>query len=135
MKRFVSTAISVLVLLASTDIAQAATRTPTITLSPLTIQAATVVTSQPGCEAPASVDDAPSVEVPSIAADQGVSGTTELQVDLTPAGNLTGAGVLSSSGNQSLDAAALRMAHFTRFTAEMSNCKRVGGSYRYVVEF
>ena len=135
MKPHTSIVIAAAVLLATPATTQAETRTPSIVLRPLTIQAASLVTPQSNCEAPATIDDVPYFEMPAIAAEQAESGTTELRVDLTATGNLAGAGVLSSSGNKYLDAEALRLAHFTRFSAEVTDCKRVSGSYRYVVKF
>ncbi|HLI96582.1 MAG TPA: TonB family protein [Candidatus Baltobacteraceae bacterium] len=88
-----------------------------------------------GCTAPASVDGTPYWRMPTIAEDEGASGIAQVKIDLTAAGDLAGATIFSSSGNPVLDQAALESARMTRFTSEVANCKHVGGSYLYQVEF
>ncbi|HKU66409.1 MAG TPA: TonB family protein [Candidatus Baltobacteraceae bacterium] len=93
------------------------------------------ISHRPGCDAPASVDDVPFVEVPHIAADQGATGTAQVKIRLTAAGELAASEMFSSSGNPWLDNAALLSARMTRYTAEVANCERVGGTYLYEVDF
>lgn len=133
MKGMLSLAIAAAMLLASSNAVQAATRAPHISLRPLTVGA--VVSRPSACQAAAAIDGTPYFEMPTIAAEEGASGTTEVQIDLTSAGNLANAALRASSGNEWLDLAALRSAHLTHFSAEMRNCERVAGSYLYVVEF
>jgi TonB family protein len=110
------------------------TAAPVIKIVPLS-QTQGAFTAGDGCNVPAAVDGVPYFDMPQIAADQGVSGTTQIKIDLTSKGSLAGASTYRSSGNRWLDEAAMRSARLTRFTAEVSNCQRVAGSYLYVVDF
>jgi len=66
---------------------------------------------------------------------KGLSGITQIRVDLTAAGKLASASVFSSSENPWLDAAALRSARMTRFKPDVAHCRDVAGSYLHGVEF
>jgi TonB family protein len=88
------------------------------------------------CDAvPASVSDAAPAELPTIAAEQNITGTTSVRIDIDAAGRLTGTSVLASSGNRWIDKAALRAARQSRYTAEVRDCAPVGGAYALVVDF
>jgi TonB family protein len=104
----------------------------TIRLVPLT--GPTVAATLSSCSAAASVNAAPAV-LPQIAAEQHVAGVTAVRVTIDRRGTLTGASVLSSSGNAWLDRAALGTARLSRFTAELRDCERVGGEYAFLVDF
>lgn len=104
----------------------------TIRLVPLT--GTTVAATLSSCSAAPSVVGAPAV-LPQIAAAQQVAGVTAVRVTIDRGGALTGASVLSSSGNPWLDRAALSTARLSRFTPELRNCERVGGEYAFLVDF
>ncbi|HTD38028.1 MAG TPA: energy transducer TonB [Candidatus Limnocylindrales bacterium] len=104
----------------------------TIRLVPLT--GTTVAATLSSCSAAASVVAAPAV-LPQIAAAQQISGVTAVRVTIDRRGTLTGASVLSSSGNPWLDRAALGTARLSRFTPELRDCERVGGEYALLVDF
>ena len=135
MKRFVSTATAIGLLLSSAGIAQAAEHAPSAFLQSLSTSTTAVVAPRPGCDSAAAVDGQPYFEMPAIAIQEGATGRTEVRIDLRATGKLSNAALFSSSGDAWLDAAALRSARLTRFSAEMSNCKAQAGSYLYVVEF
>ena len=78
---------------------------------------------------------ATAAELPEIAAQQHVTGTTAIRVDLDARGNLGAASVLQSSGNRYIDEAALRTARTARYGAEVRDCERLGGAYALVVDF
>lgn len=93
------------------------------------------VSQRAGCDAPAAVDGTPFLEVPAIAAGQGVTGTAQVKIRLTASGALAGEELFASSGNPWLDSAALLSARMSRYSAESINCERVAGSYLYEVDF
>jgi TonB family protein len=103
-----------------------------VPLSPSHVAAAGV---PGGCNVLAAIAGTPYFEVPEIAAQQGATGTAQIKIDLTSDGNLTGAALYASSGNRWLDRAAIKSARMTQFTPEISNCRRVSGSYLYEVRF
>ncbi|MGZ3506259.1 MAG: energy transducer TonB [Vulcanimicrobiaceae bacterium] len=108
---------------------------PTITLVPFSPSYIAVQNPSTRCNKAAAVDGLPFFEMPEIAAGQGISGTTAVKIDLTPAGSLAREELFLSSGNPWLDSAAMRSARLTRFTSEVVSCKHVGGTYLYEVEF
>jgi TonB family protein len=88
------------------------------------------------CKAvPASISNAALADLPAIAAEQNITGTTAVRIDLDAAGRLTKSSVLASSGNRWIDQAALRAARFSRYSAEVRDCAPVGGAYAYIVDF
>jgi periplasmic protein TonB len=88
------------------------------------------------CKAvPASVSDAVPADLPAIAAEQNITGTTAVRIDLDARGRLAKSSVLASSGNRWLDLAALRAARSSRYSAEVRDCAPVGGAYAYIVDF
>jgi TonB family protein len=74
-------------------------------------------------------------EAPSITAAQGLTGTSTVKVQLSSTGALLSNSLFASSGNRWMDEAALRSARMSRFSPEVRNCERVGGTYLYAVEF
>lgn len=74
-------------------------------------------------------------EVPTLASELGMSGTSVVKIDLNPYGDVTSQSLIASSGNSMLDDAALRSARLSRYTAEVRNCVHVAGTYLYRVEF
>ncbi len=135
MKRTFSIAGVVAVLLACGGVAQAGTRPVSVMLWPYAGQATAIAAPPEGCDVPATVDGQAYFEMPTVAAEEGASGTTQIRLDLTASGTVANAQLFSSSGNAWLDAAALRSAHLTRFTAEVAHCTPVSGSYLYDVNF
>ena len=114
----------------------AAAGAATVRLVPLAGQA--IGTTVNGCALPsalAAVTGIAPVEVPAIAAEQHVTGITEVRIALDARGSLTGTSVLSSSGNRWLDGAALRTARLSTYRAEVRNCARIGGAYAFIVDF
>jgi TonB family protein len=79
---------------------------------------------------------APSVEMPTIADEQGVmSGESIVEVSLSSKGDVIRATIEKSSGNRWLDNAALRTTRTTLFIPATTNCEPVGGTYLYAVDF
>lgn len=85
--------------------------------------------------APAAITDAQSADVPTIAAEQNVTGITSVRIALDATGRLISSSVLESSGNRWLDRAALQAARSSRYSPESRDCARVGGAYAFVVDF
>jgi TonB family protein len=102
-----------------------------IPVSPLHVS----VNAPARCDAPASVDGQPFFEMPTIAKEQGVHGTTNVKITLMSNGSLAEAELFSSSGNPWLDDAAVLSARMTSFTSEVANCEHVSGTYLYEVTF
>jgi TonB family protein len=73
-------------------------------------------------------------DVPTIAQEQGISGTSTVQVRLTATGKLAAASLVESSGDRQLDTAALRIARVSRYEAEQQECQGIGGSYLLPIE-
>lgn len=111
------------------------TQTPTISLVAGPASTVGVEGMKAGCASPARIDGTPYWEMPAIAAEQGVAGTTQIKIDLSPSGALLRESLFSSSGSAVLDGAALRSPRMTRFSAAVVDCNRVAGSYLYVVVF
>lgn len=91
-----------------------------------------------GCAVPfasAAVADATAADLPPIAAEQNLTGTTQVRIVLDPGGRLTEKTVLVSSGNRWLDGAALAVARQSRYRAEVRDCAPVGGTYALLVDF
>jgi TonB family protein len=63
------------------------------------------------------------------------SGTTSVQVSLSPQGQVTNTTVTQSSGNPGLDAVAIQMARTATYTPQYSNCKAVAGTYTFTAKF
>jgi len=84
---------------------------------------------------PAAITDAQPADLPTIAAEQHVTGIASVKIALDAAGRLTSSSVFESSGNRWLDQAALRAARSSRYSAESRDCAHVGGTYAFVVDF
>jgi TonB family protein len=87
------------------------------------------------CNADASIDGTPFLRTPDIAQEMGIGGVARVKVVLQPSGKVVSATLLSSTGNEWLDEAALESARLSRFTAQTVSCSHVGGSYLYEVTF
>lgn len=111
----------------------------TITITPLVAAQQetlpTLVTACASANIPAQVIGDAFFQMPTIAAEQGISGTTTVQIALNAKGGLVSHRIFASSGNPWLDGAALQSARMTRFAPETRNCERVGGAYLYAVQY
>ena len=105
----------------------------TVRLVPLS--APSVATSVTCAAVPASISNAAPAELPTIAAEQNVTGITAVRIDIDAAGRLRTSSLLASSGNRWIDQAALRAARTSRYSAETRDCAPVGGAYAFVVDF
>lgn len=65
----------------------------------------------------------------------GTSGVAMVKVQLDPAGQVTNAGVMQSTGNSSLDLVAVTMARDVHYSPALHDCKPVAGEYTYSVKF
>ncbi len=64
-----------------------------------------------------------------------MNGTTAIDVSLDSSGNVTGAKIARSSGNDGLDASALDMARGATYTPQYAACKGVASTYTFKVKF
>jgi TonB family protein len=85
--------------------------------------------------APATISDIVSAETPSFLSLIGVTGNADVQVSLSDTGALENATIAKSSGNASLDAAAITAAREQKYSPERSDCQPVGGTYLIHVDF
>jgi TonB family protein len=60
------------------------------------------------------------------------AGRVTVDVSISPSGAVTGAKIGKSSGNTTLDRAALKMAHESAYEPAMRNCKPVAGKYLFI---
>jgi len=58
-----------------------------------------------------------------------------VRVQLDPSGQVTGTGVVRSTGNSSLDLVAVAMARDARYTPALHGCKPVAGDFEFSVKF
>jgi len=92
----------------------------------------------PSCTAPdiaAHVVNTATAETPEVAQEQGVTGTTQVEVSIGPDGRITAASIYRSSGDQALDNAALAAARQSTYKADIRDCEAVAGSYLFTVVF
>ena len=117
-------------------LATASAKSATVTLDRL-VAAQTLPTLVNACASPNIPARADQVffAMPTIAAEQGVSGTSVVKIDLNARGDLVAQSLFSSSGNPLLDKAALQSARMSSYTSETRNCEYVGGTYLYTVEY
>ncbi len=73
--------------------------------------------------------------LPTIAAEQGTSGTTLVEIRLGATGSLESSNVFATSGNPHIDRAALEAARLSSYAPAMHGCTASGGSYLLHVEF
>lgn len=115
------------------------TKTIAALLTTLTLSVCTMAVSRarqttsdvkPACAAPhqdATINGTPSVDAPTEA--DGITGTTIVEITLTPTGDLSRAQLAESSHNFWLDATALQTARLFKYQPEKQNCEGVAGSY------
>jgi len=92
----------------------------------------------PSCTAPdvaAHVVNTATAETPEVAQEQGVTGTTQVEVSIDPDGRITATSIYRSSGSQALDNAALAAARQSTYKADVRDCEAVAGSYLFTVVF
>lgn len=92
----------------------------------------------PQCTAPdvpAHALNAITPETPELARQEGLSGVTEVRVDLAADGSVESVSVFRSSGSTLLDAAAVRAAKASSYAANQRDCKSISGSYIFRAEF
>jgi TonB family protein len=136
MKCLVYAAAAVLALISQTIPTFASqTAGPKFKLIPLSQSNVAIVTHGAHCNDDAAIDGTPYWEMPQIAQDMRMSGTSQVKIDLAETGDLKAASLFASSGNDVLDDAALRSAKLSRYSPETVNCRRVAGSYLLEVEF
>jgi len=95
-------------------------------------------TPKPGCSAPyveASTINKYAPEMPAMARDQGLSGSAQVEVNLSAAGQVLGAKIFVSAGSSLLDAAAIDAAKRTSYSPKIVDCNRVPGAYLFRVDF
>lgn len=95
-------------------------------------------TPKPVCSAPlvdASTIEKYTPEMPAAARDAGLTGTSQVKVDLSATGTVLDATIATSSGSTILDAAAIQAAKRTTYAPKVLDCQRVPGSYLFRVEF
>ncbi len=112
---------------------------PAPTPAPATPTPAPAATSGVGCAQPnAGAAIAASPPPPDIAPGaraEGTSGVALVRVQLDPSGQVTGTGIVQSTGNSSLDVVAVAMARDARYSPALRNCKQVAGDYTFSVKF
>jgi protein TonB len=92
----------------------------------------------PSCAAPnvaASTVIAAMPNKPVIAENNGLTGTTFVQIDLDENGNVNGTSIAKSSGYSTLDQAALAAARESTFRPGYQDCQPLPGSYLFEVDF
>jgi periplasmic protein TonB len=90
--------------------------------------------TQPNAPAAIAASPAPPDIAPAARA-EGTNGTALVRVALDPNGQVTGTGVMQSTGNSSLDLVAVGMARDARYTPALRNCKPIAGDYTFSVKF
>ena len=95
-------------------------------------------TPKPVCSAPyveaKTVNKVPP-DVPTMAVEQGLTGTAQVKVDLSAEGQVLGASIYQSTGSPLLDRAAITAAKRTTYEPKIVDCAKVPGSYLFRVEF
>ncbi|MBV9270102.1 MAG: TonB family protein [Candidatus Eremiobacteraeota bacterium] len=92
----------------------------------------------PSCTSPdvaARVMNAITPDTPEAAREEGISGVTEVRVDLGADGEVESVSIYRSSGSTLLDAAALRAAKASRYAAGQHDCHGDAGSYIFRADF
>ena len=95
-------------------------------------------TPKPVCSAPyveAATIEKYAPEMPEIAKEQGLSGSAQVEVNLSASGQVTAAKIYVSTGSTALDNAAIEAARRTTYTPKIVDCDRVPGSYLFRVDF
>ncbi len=106
-------------------------------VAPTTAPIVATPTPKPACSAPDIPAKTITVEQPSVSDEDrdGFTGMAKVKVDLDAAGKVVGASVYESTGSVPLDQAALAAARASRYAPEEVDCKDVGGSYLFTIDF
>lgn len=72
---------------------------------------------------------------PEMARQQGAAGRTIVRVQLDASGNVTGATLVKSSGNFSLDQSTMQAARATTYEPELTGCNAVPSTFFFAVDF
>ncbi len=83
----------------------------------------------------AVTENPPQPDIANAARTEGTSGVATINVQLDAQGAVTGANVVQSSGNSSLDVVALGMARDARYSPALHACKAVASAYAFRVRF
>jgi len=109
------------------------------TPAPATPTPAPAATGGAGCTQPnagaAMAASPPPPDIPPAARADGTSGLALVRVQLDPSGQVTGTGVVQSTGNSSLDVVAVAMARDARYSPALRDCKPIAGAYTFSVKF
>jgi TonB family protein len=112
---------------------------PAPTPAPATPAPTPAATSGAACAQPdaraAIAASPPPPDIAPGARTEGTSGVALVRVQLDPSGQVTGTGVVQSTGNSSLDLVALAMARDARYTPALHDCKPVAGDFTFSVKF
>jgi len=96
-------------------------------------------TPKPSCANPNAqagiVGQPADLDYPDIARQQGVVGSTDVQVTLDATGNVTDVSIHKSSGNAALDQSAIKAAKATRYSPEIVGCVKTAGAYLFKADF
>jgi periplasmic protein TonB len=106
--------------------------------TPASPEAVVPPTAKPSCAKPhvdAQIVRAVEPEYPLLAQQQGLIGTTQIEVTLAETGAIIDARIYTGSGSRVLDDAALAAAKRSTYSSEIDDCKSVGGSYLFRAEF
>ncbi len=115
-----------------------ATGPPAPTAGPATNPPAPTPTPRPACAVPnkdASTTRAVEPDYPDMARQQGAVGTVQVKVSLSATGSVLSTSVYKSSGNSSLDQAALSAARASSYAPETENCVPIAGNYIFRADF
>jgi protein TonB len=90
--------------------------------------------AQPNAE-PAIAVSPPPPDIAPAARAEGTSGIALVRVQIDPTGQVTGTGVVQSTGNSSLDLVAVTMARDARYSPGLRDCKPIASTYTFGVKF
>ena len=90
--------------------------------------------AQPNAE-PAIAVSPPPPDIAPAARAEGTSGIALVRVQIDPTGQVTGTGVVQSTGNSSLDLVAVTMARDARYSPGLRDCKPIASIYTFGVKF
>ncbi len=103
-----------------------------------TAPAVATPTPKPACTAPdvpAKTIAPVAPEIPQLASEEGLTGTTEVEVHLSASGAVLDASVYRSSGSMLLDRAAIGAARASSYSPEQRACRNIPGSYLFSAQF
>lgn len=117
----------------------AGTPAPAASAVPATPTPSPVVAASGGCSqpnaGPAVSVTPPAPDIAPAARAPGTNGVALVRVQLDATGDVTGADVVQSTGNASLDLVAVTMARGARYTPGLHDCKPIASAYTFSVKF